>query len=64
VTAYEVWASNDEAEWTRLIFETDARDLAFGKAQELFDAGRFKWIAVDHDGRTVWSNDPLTPAKR
>jgi len=59
---YEVWATNAPFEWTQLRLETDDREKAMNKAHEILEKGRFRFIAVDHNGTTIWSNDPETPA--
>lgn len=58
MAAYEVWAPNDPFEWTQCILETEDREEAKAKAQALLDAGRFRFIATDHNGKTILSNDP------
>lgn len=59
---YSVWATNDPFVWTQMLLETDVRQVAFDKAQEVHDKKRFKFIAIDRNGKTIWSNDPETPA--
>lgn len=63
MAAYEVWATNDPFEWTQCLLETDDREQAKAKAQSLFEARKFRFIAIDHNGKTIWSNDPDTPAE-
>ncbi|MER9653744.1 hypothetical protein NKJ26_09520 [Mesorhizobium sp. M0152] len=63
MAAYEVWATNDPFEWTQCLLETDDRQQATAKAQALFESNKFRFIAIDHDGNTIWSNDPDTPAE-
>ena len=62
MAAYEVWATNNRDEWEHCLLETDDRTAAIDKAQRLVDARRFHWVAIDHKGETIWSNDPDTPA--
>lgn len=59
---YTVWGSNDPIEWTHLNLTTPERDAAYGEAQRMVDSGRYQFVAIDLDGRTIWSNDPDTPA--
>jgi hypothetical protein len=61
MAAYEVWTSNDPREWTICYLETDDREEAQTKAQALVDSLRFRFVAIDHLGKTIWSNDPDTP---
>jgi hypothetical protein len=60
---YEVWTSNEPAHWTLCHLETDDRLEAQDKAQALVDSCRFRFVAIDHNGKTIWSNDPDTPAE-
>lgn len=59
---YEVWATNDPFEWTQRLLETEDRQLARAKAGDLVEGRRFRFVAIDRDGVTIWSNDPDTPA--
>lgn len=62
--SYEVWATNDNGGWTQCLLETADKQAAIDKAQVTVDSGRFQWVAIDCDGRTIWSNDPETPAEQ
>ena len=59
---YEVWASNDPSDWTHCIAKTNDREEAKARAQQLIDAHKFRFVAIDRFGKTIWSNDPATPA--
>lgn len=61
MAVYEVWATNDPFEWTQLFLETEDRDAAIGKAQKLMDGRKFKYIAIDENGKTIWPDDPEVP---
>ncbi|TPK82663.1 MULTISPECIES: hypothetical protein [unclassified Mesorhizobium] len=63
MAVYQVWASNSEDEWTYCFLETEDREEAKNKAQEIFESRRFLFLAIDKDGKTIWSNDPDTPAE-
>ncbi len=62
MSEYEVWATNDAFVWKHCLLRTDDRDEAKNKAQNLVDAGKFRFVAIDRHGLTIWSNDPETPA--
>ena len=62
--AYEVWGTSDPNEWPgKPVLETDDRQEALRKADSLIHNSGFRFVAVDHLGRTIWSNDPDTPAE-
>lgn len=62
MSRYEVWGTNDPVEWTFCLLETDDREKAKQAAANALDGKRFRFVAIDRDGRTIWSNDPDTPA--
>lgn len=63
---YDVWTSNNPAEWEICHLATDDRDEAFEVAQRLYDSKRYRFIAIDKRDswdrrpKTIWSNDPDT----
>lgn len=61
MSIYKVWGSNSTTEWTHLLLQTDDREAAKENAQKALDYGRFLFVAIDQDDKTIWSNDPDTP---
>lgn len=60
---YTVWTSNNPDEWTHKFLETDDKEIAKSKATELCESKRFRFVAIDQWDKTIWSNDPATPAE-
>lgn len=47
--------------WNHCILETEDRDEADRVAEAALEGGRFRWVALDRNGSTIWTNDPDTP---
>jgi hypothetical protein len=60
---YEVWGSNIVTEWTQCVLETDDEAAARLRADAIIANGQFRFAAIDRDCKTIWSNDPDTPAE-
>ncbi len=60
---YVVWATNDVDEWSHCLLETEQGSAAKEKAHTVVESRQFRFVALDCDGRTIWSNDPNTPTE-